>query len=234
MLNFRSIASGSKGNVNIITDGDTSVMLDCGLPWRKVREAMGFNTASIAGILVSHSHKDHCVGVNDSAAAGIDIYLSQETMTEGKYSGHRFHVICHGKPFQVGNFRAVSFPLVHDVACCGFIVSGGGEKAAYITDTAFVPNRMPPSLNVLAIECNFCEEMLDGNVASGAINKALRHRVKNSHMGLGRLVEFLRANDLTNMREIHLLHLSDSNSSELRIAVEIADVCPSGIKVFIA
>ena len=233
MLTFRSIASSSKGNVNLITDGLATIMLDCGLPWRKVREAMGFNTSSLSGILVSHSHNDHCKGVKDAAAAGIDVYLLKETREEKGFASHRFHDVEPGKTFAVGSFLVAGFSLVHDVPCCGFLLSGGGEKAAYITDTAYVPNRLP-ALNLLAIECNFCEDTLDENVSSGAVHSAMRHRLVNAHFGLPQVIDFLRANDLSRLREIHLLHLSDGNSNELQMQVAIENAVPPGVRVVVA
>ena len=42
----------------------------------------------------------------------------------------------------------------------------------------------------------------------------MRHRLKTSHMSLRRLLDTLRANDLTKTRAIVLVHLSDARSNE--------------------
>lgn len=233
MLTFTSYASGSTGNVNTLTDGEATVMLDCGLPWRKVREMMRFNTSSIGGIFITHQHGDHCKGVRDAVKAGLDIYLLRETREAMGLSGHRFHDLEYGKPVRIGTMRVLPFPLVHDVPCCGFLISGGGEKAVYITDTAFVPNKMPPDLNILSIECNYCDDTLAANLAAGYVHPSLRHRVANSHFGLTEVLEFLKANDFQHLRQIHLLHLSDGNSDELQIQVSVEDAVP-GCEVIVA
>ena len=49
-------------------------------------------------------------------------------------------------------------------------------------------------------------------------------RTMKSHMSLENLIEFLKANDLSRVQEIHLLHLSDNNSSIPIIKREVLKV----------
>lgn len=231
MLDFKSYASSSKGNVHTVTDGQSMIMLDCGLPWRKTRQLMGFNTSAIDGIFVTHQHKDHCAGVTDAAKAGVDVYLLSETRKALGLSGHRLHDIEYGKPIRINGMRILPFPLVHDVPICGFLVSGGGEKLVYITDTGFVPNRMPANLNIVAIECNFCPDVLDENVESGHVHPAQRSRLLNSHFGLNEVEEFFKANKFVNLREVHIMHLSDGNSDENKIIEQVQAI--TGVPVYV-
>lgn len=233
MLHLRSIASSSAGNLHILSDGDTAVMLDCGIPWRKAREAVGFNVAGDMPILVTHEHKDHCKGVLDAQCRN-DIYLPIEAQITLGLRGYNHHGIIPGKTHQLGTLRFVAFPLAHDVPCLGYLIAGtDGEKAAYITDTGFVPNRLP-ALSLLAVECNFCEERLDYAVAKGVIHRKQADRIAMTHFGLGSLLKFLKANDLRSLREIHLLHLSDGNSDEMFMRVAVEDVVSPETKVFVA
>jgi phosphoribosyl 1,2-cyclic phosphodiesterase len=230
MLTFKSYASSSKGNVNTITDGQTTVMLDCGLAWKKTRELMNFNTSSVGSIFITHQHGDHSAGVKDAVRAGVEVYMLQETREALGLSGHRFHDIEYGKPIRVNGLRILAFPIMHDVPCCGFLISGGGEKATYITDTAFVPNKMPADLNLLAIECNFSAEILEKNTMSGSLSQSLRHRLVNSHFGLEEVIDFIKANNLKNLKEIWLLHLSDGNSDEALFVKRVQE--ETGVPVY--
>jgi len=80
MLTLASYASSSHGNLYTVTDGETSVMIDCGLTWLKVKHALGFKTSSFSAVLLGHEHGDHSRGIKGAADSGIDIYLLPETM----------------------------------------------------------------------------------------------------------------------------------------------------------
>lgn len=64
------------------------------------------------------------------------------------------------------------------------------------------------------VECNYVDEFIDTQQEDGEISAAMRHRLKTSHMSLRRLLDTLRANDLTKTRAIVLVHLSDARSNE--------------------
>ena len=58
-------------------------------------------------------------------------------------------------------------------------------------------------------ECNYSDESINPN-----INRTLRNRILESHMSLKHFLELLKATDLSKVKAIYLLHLSDSNSDE--------------------
>ena len=61
-------------------------------------------------------------------------------------------------------------------------------------------------------------------VKSGTINIEHVKRVMKSHLSLENLIDFLKANDLSKVQEIYLLHLSDSNSDINLIEEEIKKI----------
>ncbi len=142
---------------------------------------------------------------------------------------HRLHGLELPGWFWIGGLRLLSLPLEHDVTNAGFLVTCEEGKAAYITDTAYC-RYLIPGLNLLAVECNFDEESL----MSSGLSVEQRKRVMRTHFGLAGVLEFLKANDLDSLQEIHLLHLSDSNSHEGRIREAIKKAVPKSCKVFIA
>jgi len=166
---------------------------------------------------------DHAKGVDKASLAGKDIYMLKETRTALNLSGHRYHDIEFGKQFRAGSFNVVSFPLEHDVPNAGFLFEGGGEKAVYITDTSFVRNRFV-GLDHIIIECNYDEHTLTTNMHNGSLEKFRADRVIETHFGLSNVVEFLEATDLSKVKSIHLIHLSDGNANEqlIRETVENA------------
>jgi phosphoribosyl 1,2-cyclic phosphodiesterase len=76
------------------------------------------------------------------------------------------------------------------------------------------------------IECNYSRKTL-----SKDLDPAQRKRLYKSHMSLETLLKFLAANDLSMVREIHLLHLSDDNSDEAMFRETIQGA--TGIPVYI-
>ena len=62
------------------------------------------------------------------------------------------------------------------------------------------------------MECNHSYEIVDRRVKEGKLDRTLARRLVKSHMSLENFIEFLRANDMSRVRQIYLLHLSDGNS----------------------
>ena len=222
MLKFESLASSSKGNAHTLSDEETTIMLDCGKPWKEIRKKMNFKTSTLSGICACHGHNDHCAGLKDATKAGIDVFTLPETKETLSLTGHRVHEIELLKNFTIGTFTIKAFPLKHDVPNCGFlIINKLGERMVYITDAAYCEYLFPP-LQIIAIECNYQDEILDQNIKDGKVPYVMKKRLMWSHMSLRNVVKFLKANDLSKLKELHLLHLSDGNSNaeEIKKAVQ--------------
>ena len=210
-MKFRSYTSGSAGNVNLLSSGKHQLLLDAGMPWPWIKKTMGFKTTGLSGVLIDHHHNDHSCGMSKAAESGIDIYALPEIFEAKGLSGHRFHEIEMKKTFSVGAFNVMAFPLIHDVPCCGFLIKIKDEKMVYITDTAYCPFKFT-KLNIIAVECNYSLEVLNANVRNGVISVDHKNKIIKTHFGLNNVLDFLAANDLSAVKEIHLLHMSDTNS----------------------
>jgi phosphoribosyl 1,2-cyclic phosphodiesterase len=232
MITFTPYASSSSGNVYTVSDGQTTVLLDCGLPWKKIRELLRFRTSELAGILLTHSHMDHCKGAKDAAKSGIEIYASKATLDALQVAEHRANVVEAGEVFTVASWRVRPFETVHDTeGSLGFYMVGSdGEAFLYLTDSAYSPVRFK-ALSVIAVECNFQSDILTDNILEGRVPWMVGKRVRRSHASLDTVIDFLRANDLSKCREVWLLHLSAQNSDEERMRREVQRA--TGIPVYI-
>ncbi len=235
MIQFVAYASGSCGNLYTVDDGRTRLMIECGLPWKQLREALEFRTSEIAGILLTHHHMDHAKGARDAAKAGLDVYTSQATLDALGLSGHRFHAVEHGRRFAICSWTIQPFRSVHegeqDGDTLGFILRNrAGEKMLFLTDTCYCPFRFN-GLSVIAIECNYAADILAESVRAGQVTRSLQKRIRSSHMSLETAKEFFRANDLSQVREIWLLHLSDSNSDAERFKREIQETTGKIVRI---
>src|SRR5690554_6764762 len=104
MIDIQVLASSSRGNCYRITDGKTSLLLECGIKFKQIQVGLQFRLSEIVGCLVSHEHKDHCVAVQDVMRAGIDCYMSAGTAAAAGAKGHRVKVIKAREQFTIGTW----------------------------------------------------------------------------------------------------------------------------------
>lgn len=223
MIQIKTLATGSKGNCYHITDGSTPLLLECGISFKDIQKGVNFETSSFGGVLVTHEHKDHCKGVESVLNRGLDVYMSQGIREALSLNHHRIKTVKSKGQFRVGSWTILPFDVQHDVnEPLGFLLqSDNGGKLLFATDTYYVKYRFT-GLTHIMIECNYDQQTLDENVESGRIHPAMKKRVMKSHFSLENLLEFFKANDLSKVEEIHLLHLSDGNSNIERIFKAVA------------
>jgi phosphoribosyl 1,2-cyclic phosphodiesterase len=82
------------------------------------------------------------------------------------------------------------------------------------------------------IEANYQREILEHGVEEGLVPVVVRNRIRRSHFDLEHLKEFFKANDLCELQEVWLLHLSENNSDEEQFKREIQEIV--GKPVYIA
>lgn len=233
MIEVNVLASGSKGNCYRITDGSSSLLLECGISYKRIQQGLNFQLSEIAGCLVTHDHKDHTKAVADVMKAGIDVYSSAGTFETLKISNHRAKIVKPRETFTIGTWAIMPFETEHDaVEPLGFILANrDGDKLLFATDTYYVRYKFV-GLTHLMVECNYADDILQANVEAGLVPVKLRNRILRSHFSLENVKEFLKANDLSKVREIWLLHLSDDNSDAERFKREIQEL--TGKMVYIA
>ena len=224
MIEFKSFASSSKGNLYTVSDGETRIMIECGLPWRDTKRALDFKTSSIYAILCSHAHLDHSRGAGKAMKAGIDFYTSNETIMALGLSGHRVHAIKPLQQFRLNTWQVLPFSVPHDVDNLGFLLANEkGERFLFAIDCVYIPYRFR-SLHTIAVGVNYSMDILRGNISNGLTDRAMKTRLIRSHMSLQTLESFLVANDLSQVRKIYLLHLSDSNSDAKLFKLKVQEV----------
>lgn len=231
-MEIKALATGSKGNCYHITDGSTPLLLEAGIQFKEIQRKLNFQTSNIAGCLITHEHQDHCKGVKTVLDRGLNVYMSKGTKEALNIQHHRIKTVESKKQFQLGTWTILPFDVQHDVSePYGYLLqSKHGYKVLFATDTYYIKYRFK-GLTHIMIECNWDEQTLNKNVEKGYLHAALKKRVKRSHMGLETLLDFFKANDLSKVQEIWLLHLSDGNANEERIRNEVAKA--TGKMIFI-
>ena len=208
-MDIKVIASGSSGNAYLIGDGHSRLLLDAGIPFRRIQIGCGFRTSSIDACLITHRHGDHAAAIPKLIERGIAVYSNADVAEF--YEG--VQEIAALREYTVGTFRILPFEAEHDVPCYGYQVTSTktDEKLVYITDSAYVRYTFT-GLTHIMIEANYDEDIMLSNVRDEKIPFSLAERVAGTHMSIDTLIDLLRANDMTKVRQIYLLHLSDNNS----------------------
>jgi phosphoribosyl 1,2-cyclic phosphodiesterase len=233
-LNIKVIGSGSSGNCYKISDGKTALLLECGLPIRKIKEGCDFDLSSISGCLVTHEHKDHSLAINDLMHAGVDVYMTEGTATAAKAETYRLHLWEHavGKHYwgkKIGTFIVRPFNVHHDAAePVGYIIESMaiGEKLLFVTDAYYIDYTFQ-GLTHIMIEANYSADTL-----ADVDNDPRRSRLRRSHMSIENCIKTLKANDLSHCAEIWLIHLSSSNGDAEEFKRRVQE--ETGIPTYIA
>jgi phosphoribosyl 1,2-cyclic phosphodiesterase len=210
-MEIKIIASGSSGNSYFVSDGNTGILLDAGIPFKRIQEGMGFNTSVIDACLVTHRHGDHTKAVPDLLRRGIDVYSCQDVCT--KFCGCR--KITQLKEFTIGTMMVLPFDCLHDVECFGYLLMSKetGENLLYFTDTSFIKYKFG-RLDYVLGEANYDYDLMTCNARVGTIPWKLSKRVIETHMSIDTLLGVLKSNNLSHLKQIYLIHISDNNSNE--------------------
>jgi len=225
-MDIKILASGSSGNAYYISDGASSLLLDAGIPMKQIQVGIGFKACRLSGVLCTHAHMDHCKALKDFAELGVDVYASKGTLDACGLSGYRYKAAASLQQLQIGTFTVLPFDVQHDAPePLGFLVSSSvtGEKLLYFTDTYYIKYRFQGLTHIMA-ECNYSMEVIHESIGSGYMQEDLKKRILSSHMSLEHLLDILQANDLSQVKQIYLLHLSNTNShaDEFKAAVQKA------------
>lgn len=229
-MTFTSLASSSHGNCYVVNDGETAILLECGISFRRIKKGLGFDLSAICGCLVSHEHKDHAKSVMDIIKSGVEVFTSEGTAEALDCA--LITPVEAGAQFQVGSLEIVPFATFHDAAePLGFLVYSrtDGERLVFATDTVNLGYQFP-KVNLLALEANYdkdilawCERMPD----------KVKHRVTNSHMEIETLCKYLQSLDLSQCRTIYLLHLSNAASNKGNFVNRVRRVVPRHVEVIV-
>jgi phosphoribosyl 1,2-cyclic phosphodiesterase len=229
---LKVIGTGSSGNCYLFNPKQgKSLIIDCGVNFKEVKQSIDFDITSICGALQSHSHGDHSKFTKDFLNAGIDVYMSLQNKKEVAIESNRIKIIEPKKNFQLADFKVMPFDLKHDVACLGFIIEHSESgKFCMITDTYYCKYTFP-GLNNIIIEANYSKEIIDRKFGPDSDKEFLRNRILKSHFSLANCKDMLSANDLSQVNNIVLIHLSDSNSDEKQFKKKIYELTNKNVIV---
>lgn len=215
-MDLQVFSSGSDHNGYLLTNGKETLIIEAGINLSSVKKAVDFKTNLIVGCLVSHSHNDHAEHVAAYLKAGILVMASEQTFEEKNITKYRnlAKVVIPGKGYKVGRFKIIPFEAHHDVTCLGYHISHPETGNIMFLTDSFMTEYAFEKLSHILIEANYSDEILERNIISGKVHPAMRPRLLKTHMEINTTRLTILANNLTSLRNIVLLHLSNGNSNE--------------------
>ncbi|EOH94797.1 MBL fold metallo-hydrolase [Enterococcus pallens] len=242
MLKIKSFGSGSNGNGYLIDDGHSQLMIEAGIQFKKVQQAMRFDFSRVVGCLISHEHRDHCKYVPQLIdMTSVDFYSTQGTfkgmsadpvlhLEANDY--YRFNFLKYKETIKIGSWYVTPFKTEHDAEePSGFVIDNtAGERLVFITDSYYVKYKFPRVTHMM-IEANYSKDVINEKMISGFDLKR-KTRLLESHFDFSETLAFIQTNKSERLQEVWLLHLSESNSIEKKFKEDTQKLV--GVPVYIA
>lgn len=220
---FAPLFSGSSGNALYVEKDGSCVLVDAGLPGKRIAEEMGKAGADIerlGAILVTHEHLDHIAGVGVLMRKyKVPVYATEQTWQAmegkiGRIPGDLVRCIQPGCPFALGSLAVQPFSIPHDAAGpVGYAFEADGKKLAIATDVGCIEEEWMSAVSgadMLLLESNHDVDML----RAGRYPYELKMRILGKHGHLsnddaGKAAAQLCARGV---KQILLGHLSGENN----------------------
>lgn len=214
-MKLQVLGSSSKGNCYLLTANDGSTLIiEAGITFLEIKRALAFNLSRIVGCVVSHRHGDHAKGLADMARAGVTVHCSLNVINSQDLDVQPLLVETSRRQWMLvgGEFEVLTLEAFHDVPCESFVIRHPGMgKLLFLTDSVSFPYKIQ-GLDHVLIEANYSDKVLEENILTGKVPSSMRSRLLTSHMEIATTLHTIRKQDLSKVKEIVLLHLSDNNS----------------------
>lgn len=242
MITIEVFGSGSKGNGYLIDDGHSQLLIECGVPFNQVQQHMEHDFSRVAGVLISHEHRDHCKYISQLIdKTAVDVCATNGTISAmfddpalklRSHHTYRFKKLQYKQTQKVGTWYVTPFEVQHDVRePAGFLIDNtAGDRLVFITDSYYTRYKFP-NLTHIMIEANYSKEIIDQKMTAGFDLKR-KERLLESHFDFEQTLEFIKQNKSDRLQEVWLLHLSDTNSHEQKFKEETQRLV--GVPVYIA
>ena len=234
-MRIKNIASGSSGNATYIGTETTHILVDCGIPKKRIIEGLEeaeLSLSDIDAVLVTHEHWDHISGLGVlERSRHIPLFTTKgtfdgisRTKNAGEFDRSVFTPVGAGEEFSIGDIRVKALGTFHDAAepvCYKF--SSGGKTAAIVTDLGDYDEALVKELaglDGILLEANHDVRMLQAGRYPYSLKQRILGRYGHlSNESSGRLLNRILHDE---MKYILLGHVShENNTRELaRLAVE--------------
>ena len=235
---FSPLCSGSSGNASFVEAGGVRLLVDAGVPGRRMKELMDMIDIApdtLNAILVTHEHSDHVSGVGVlSRRYDLPVFAAAECWEHmpksiGEIAPKNMRVFEPDRDFYLKQLCVHPFSTPHDAAhAVGYTFVHDGKKLSIMTDIGHVSNVMLDAVaysDLILLEANHDVDMLK----AGSYPYPLKMRILSSHGHLcnedaGLVLQKLHARGVKNAI---LGHLSQENNTPELALVTVQSVLES-------
>lgn len=204
------LGSSSSGNGYIIHTDKESLVLEAGVPFKDVLDAVGYSLPCIKGILVSHKHQDHAKYIRQYQNYQIPVYSCKEVCDV--YKGVK--CLEHTKRYKIGGFSVMPLTVPHNADNFAYVIDHEEfGRIVFATDLQTFNYRIK-RIDHFMIEANYSEDIIIDAMCDGA---EIRSR-SEYHMEIDKTIMAIENNASESLKNIILIHLSDglSNADDFR------------------
>jgi phosphoribosyl 1,2-cyclic phosphodiesterase len=227
------LGSGSGGNAVVVESGTSRILIDAGFSSRELGRRLtqvGIEPRSLAALVLTHEHIDHCRGVARFARrAGLPVYATAGTLAEvemDEATAAAATVLRSGEPCEVAGFQIEPFLVPHDARepIGAVIEDRAGHRLGLVADCgtrsqlAWARLR---DLDILVMETNHDLDML----RNGPYPWPLKQRVagRHGHLSNREAADGLPELLCDRLRWVVLYHLSRTNNLPALAAATLAE-----------
>lgn len=165
-MHITIFASGSTGNCALVSHGETHILVDAGVSYRRMGACLahwGLSPQAITALVVTHPHRDHIAGLEVLIKhTDFPIYataLAAQRLCYQLAIDHRIHTFQAGAPFELGELSLLGIPTRHDApGSVGYrFTAPDGKSACIVTDLGVVTHQVEAGVtgcSVAVIESN--------------------------------------------------------------------------------
>ena len=246
MISIKSYGSGSKGNLYLVSNSNTNIILECGLEFNEIKKMLNKNKLQFSNInacMTSHHHIDHSQAISFIYDYNIPCYCTNETRLRYNLGYENVVPLNDNKLYKINDIQVISLKVNHgSTECYGFIFKDEDNMILFITDFMECKKNLKPfAFNEIFIECNYIEELwkLSNEKETNDYDQVNKYKRQiNTHQSLNNLIIHLQNMNLTNCDKITLIHVSEDignrdimkNTIEEEFGIECVSLLASGLE----
>ena len=209
-MNFLSLASSSKGNAYLVSNGATTILLEAGLTMKELRKRSPVQINALDAAFITHEHMDHAKCAGRLCNMGVPVYMSEGTAIALDLEDA--NIMEQHETVEVGTLKITAFDTYHNTEQpVGYAIEDvtTKERLVFAVDTVNLNVRWS-GLTQVAIECNYEDELLSRLFR---LPDKVKERIRRSHMEIDTTIRYLHKLDLSKVQKIWLLHMSSSSGN---------------------
>lgn len=258
-MRVASVGSGSKGNALLVEYENTTLLIDCGFSFSKLKlgvERLNKRIEDIDAVFVTHEHGDHIRGLQSFAKkSAVPIYMSYGTAEASNNTDLPYlKILSDSETVELGSLSVLPVTVPHDSRePFQFVIRQRAKNKSDAKENgSSIKNPVPASLGVLTdlgsipayvqniyaqcdalvIEANHDEQLLQ----NGSYPYSLKKRVGGDwgHLSNRQTAEFLANVDQDKLQWMVVAHISEQNNCPDRLSQTMSGQVRDTSKIYYA